>query len=214
MSMTGPEFLAYVLRTFKRTDKNTEVYEAITDAVKEIRRRHYWSDDQIEAYTNSGISALGDYKVGLPSDMAGFIGRVRCIDGTNGWILDKLSKDEFDATYPDAVVTANYGVPEHFCIFRDHLYIGPVPDKTSYQYEINYLEDDQVTITAATTSVPFSAKNPDILKYKTLALTFQTLGAYEHAAFWDTKAERELALVIDREKDKDGAPEQARYFDT
>ena len=47
--MTGAEFYAYVLRLgFKRTDKETEFFEACTDAVEEMRRRFGFSADGTE----------------------------------------------------------------------------------------------------------------------------------------------------------------------
>ena len=35
--MLGSDFAAYLKRTFKRTDKDTEIYEAMTDVVMELK---------------------------------------------------------------------------------------------------------------------------------------------------------------------------------
>jgi len=37
--MSGTEFYDYVLRTFKRTDKSQEVYDAITDTIMDMAER-------------------------------------------------------------------------------------------------------------------------------------------------------------------------------
>lgn len=37
--MTGSELYDYIVRTFKRTDKETEIYEAITDTILDLQVR-------------------------------------------------------------------------------------------------------------------------------------------------------------------------------
>lgn len=64
--MTGSDFHDYVVRTFKRTDKTTEVYDAITDTIVDMCERMDFEDTKVEAYTTAGITTLGDYKIDLP----------------------------------------------------------------------------------------------------------------------------------------------------
>lgn len=61
--MTGAEFHDYVVRTFKRTDKSDEIYDAITDTVIDMCERMDFEDTKVEAYTAGGITAMGDYKL-------------------------------------------------------------------------------------------------------------------------------------------------------
>ena len=42
--MTGLEMYNYVLQTFKRTDKSTAIYQAITDTIMDIKIR-FLSED-------------------------------------------------------------------------------------------------------------------------------------------------------------------------
>ena len=79
MSQTGAEMLAYVKRKFKRPDKDTEIYEAATDTIADMRLQILSEDYKEEAYI-SGISSLGDYRIALPSDFGHIIGDVTVTD--------------------------------------------------------------------------------------------------------------------------------------
>ena len=90
--MTGSEFHDYVLRTFKRTDKTAEIYDAITDTILDMCERAGFEDTKVEAYTTGGITTLGDYKIDLPSDVGRLIGDVRWSDQDNPRTMTRLSK--------------------------------------------------------------------------------------------------------------------------
>src|SRR3990167_7755775 len=48
-AMTGSDFYSYLLRRgFKRTDKSAEAFEAITDAIQEMRRRFMFDEAETE----------------------------------------------------------------------------------------------------------------------------------------------------------------------
>ena len=57
--MTGSDFLTYVKRKFPRSDKDTELYEAMTDIVSDIKYAVKTEDAKEEAYVAS-ISTIGD----------------------------------------------------------------------------------------------------------------------------------------------------------
>jgi hypothetical protein len=85
--MSGTEFYNYVLRTFKRTDKSQEVYDAITDTIMDMAERFGFEDAKVEAYTAAGITSLGDYKLDLPPNFGRLIGDVRFSDGDTSWTI-------------------------------------------------------------------------------------------------------------------------------
>jgi len=187
--MTGTEFLAYVKRVFKRTDKDTEIYEAVTDTIADMRLQLKSEDYKEEAYI-AGIVTLGEYKIALPSDFKHIAGDITIVDNAGGDFrtLTKISKQTYDEKYGDRLYTAigdvNTGYPTEYCIYAEQIYIGPVPDATTYKYYINYTTEDYVEISGSTTSVPFTDRYRAIVRAGTLSEMYQGLEAFEEANYW------------------------------
>ncbi len=60
--MSGANFLTYLKRAFKRDDKDTELYEAITDIVMQIKVLYHFEEYKEEGYV-AGVTVAGDYKM-------------------------------------------------------------------------------------------------------------------------------------------------------
>lgn len=186
--MTGAELLAYVKRTFKRTDKDTEIYEAMTDVIADVRLRINSEEYKEEAY-NDSISALGEYRIELPSDFGHIIGDVTLIDDASNEnrILRKISKQSYDELYGERLYdntdNIDTGVPRHFCIYSKQLYVGAVPDKTTYKYFLNYTTEDFAEITSTTSNVPFSERYRRMLRRGVLAELYEGLDQAEEAEY-------------------------------
>ncbi len=192
--MTGAEFLAYVKRKFMRTDKDTEIYEATTDVIQDIRDRFISEIYTEEAY--STIDTLGNYKIAFPSDMGHFIGEISLTetDGDQSYQpLRKISKLEYDGLYKSRLLTAvgnrNSSVPKHFCISGQQIFVGPVPDKITYRYQMNYSTEDIATIVAGTDPVPFTEQdgNRNTLRQGVLAELHDGMENYTEAGYWTVK---------------------------
>jgi hypothetical protein len=161
-AMTGSDFYAYLLRKgFKRTDKSTEAYEAITDAIQEMRMRFGFDEAQTDATTTDTISTLGDYKLTNESDM-GMLHGVIVQDGADASQLLKISKARYDELYPYQAVSTHKGYPSHYCVYAGQIYIGPIPDSVDYTYRLNYSKRAGA-ITSSTSGVPFTDLYRDIL---------------------------------------------------
>lgn len=199
--MTGSEFYDYVVRTFKRTDKSAEVYDAITDTVSDMCERMEFEDTKVEAYTVSGISALGDYKIDLPSNFGRLIGDVRWSDQDNSRTLTPLSKQEFNEKFgdPDGDDPMD-GEPTHYCVFGNQILLGPVPDDTTYEYQIDYSTFPVDVVTSSTTEVLFTDKARECVKFGTLARAFEVVESFDLADRYRVRYENELAQFVDREK--------------
>lgn len=198
--MTGSEFYAYVLREFKRTDKSTEVYEAITEALIAIRLRFAFDDFKTEAYTSDGIDSIGDYRLDLPSDFGHIISVRITEDGNLHDPLIKRSKAQFDELYPhpnDPDVDTS--VPIHYCIYNGQVLLGPVPDNTDYIYEISYSTEAAEEISSSTTEVDFTDKYRFLLRAKTLEILYEVLGNDNAAIRWKAIYEEKLARIIEQE---------------
>lgn len=180
-AMSGSDWADYVRRCgFKRTDKDTELYEATTDAIQEMRRRFMFDEAEAEATTTDTISVLGDFKLDYESDFGLILGIVLEDDDT-GTPLNKISKDKFDQLYSSINVESDRGYPEHYCLYAGSIYIGPIPDSTSYSYRISYSKRAG-TVTSATTGVPFTNYYRDILADNVQARLYKGLDEPQKAA--------------------------------
>ena len=200
--MTGSEFYDYVVRTFKRTDKSTEIYDAITDTVFDMCERMEFEDTKVEAYTAGGISALGDYKLELPSDFGRLIGDVRWSDQGNSRTLARLSKQEFNEKFGDLDGDDPIdGEPTHYCVFGNQVLLGPVPDDTTYEYQLDYSTFPADEITSATTEVIFTDKARECVKFGTLARLYESLEEWVLVEQYRPKYEQKLSQFVAREKE-------------
>jgi len=202
-SMSGSDFRDYILRLgLIRTDKDTEVYEAISDATQILRREFGWDEAKTEITTTDTIVSLGDFKVSVESDL-GIIRGVVLEDGTNTSPLVQKTKLEFDQIYPDINVTANRGYPRHFTVYGGNIYFGPIPDQTSYVYRVTYTKDGE-TITSGTASVPFTDYYRDLLADLTLHRVYFGLGETQLSSDHFSRYLLELENAKRREKQNSG----------
>lgn len=197
-SMSGSDFRDYVLRGgFKRTDKDTELYEAVTDTIQEMRRRFGFSEAQAETTTTDTISVAGDFSISIESDLGLLIGVV-VEDGDDGFNLIGVSKAEFDRLYPEINVTSDTGFPKHYTVFADSIKIGPIPDSTSYSYRVSY-SARAGTVTSSTTAVPFTGLYREILRMGTLARLWEVMDSFDRAQYFDQKFEEAFTQATRRE---------------
>lgn len=198
-AMTGSDFYDYVLRRgFKRTDKSTEVYEAVTDAIQELRRRFAFDEAETEATSTDTISTLGDFRLTQETTMGLLLG-VILQDGTNAAPLDKVTKARFDELYPDAHVTSDRGYPKHYCVFAGSIYLGPIPDSVAYTYRLSWSRRAG-TVTSSTTGVPFTDLYRDVLADLVLARLYKDLEEWDKADRFRGDFENGFALAQRRER--------------
>ena len=210
--MTGAEFYAYILRVFKRTDKETEVYEAITDVIMEMKLLYAFEDFKVEDYSQ-GIGTLGDYKIQLPTNFQHIIGKVRCYDD-NGIerVFTKRTKETFDRLYPNPnSADANRSVPRDFCIFGGMLLVGDVPDSLDYYYEFSCSTEEGTAIVTGTTEVPFTDRYRKTLRQLVLGELYANLGYDEEAAKWKGLGGQGLVAITASEDFNIDATESVDY---
>lgn len=197
-AMTGSDFRDYVLRRgFKRADKDSEIYEATTDVIQEMRRRFMFDEAEVEMETTDQISTLGDFKLDLEDDSGLLLGIV-LEDSDIGTPLIQKTKKQFDALYPSINVESDSGYPKHFCVFAGQIYIGPIPDSTDYNYRKSYSRRAG-TITSATAGVPFTDLYRDVLSDGVLARLYKDLEEYDKAGIYEGSFEKGLLMATRRE---------------
>jgi hypothetical protein len=202
-SLSGTDWYAYVLRGgFKRTDKETEVYEETTDAVQEMRRRFMFDEAKAETITTDTISILGDYRLALESDFGLLLG-VTVEDGGDATPLIQLTKHEFNQKYPDINVTADRGYPLDFCVYGGAIQIGPIPDRVIFSYRVAYSTRGGI-ITSATTGVPFTSTYRDILRDNVLGRLYMLMDDFEKASIYKQSFENGFIYASRKERTNSG----------
>lgn len=174
-SMSGSEFREYCRGTggFTRTDKETQFYECVTDAIQQLRRDFNFDEAEVDATSTDTIATLGDYKLAIETDL-GLLNGILLLDDDTGTPLNKKSKDEFDRLYPSISVETDRGYPQDFCIYAGSIYIGPIPDRVAYTYRLTYSRRAG-TIVSTTSGVPFTNVYRELLKDLTLAKLYNGL---------------------------------------
>ena len=206
--MTGANWILYVKRKFLRTDKDTEIYEATTDVISDMNVRFKAEDYKEESYV-AGIDTVGEYQIALPSDFGHLIGTISLTDTASDDQYDnlnKISKQLYDAKYTDRLLTStgnmNLSTPRDFCIYAGQIYVGPVPDLTTYVYQMNYSTENTAEITAITDPVRFTSelRQRNILRNGVLFELHDGLGNYEEAAYYKSLYLADLQAIIDMER--------------
>lgn len=207
-TLTGPQMRDYIVHGgLVRDDFDTEVYEALTDTIMELDQIFDSFDErEVETASTDTIAVLGDYKINTEVDHGNLLG-VRLLDGTKfGRRLTQVSKTTFDLLIPNPSNTAYRNYPEYFCRFAGQIQIGPIPDKTTYVYELAYSKRLAAPITAATSEVPYSAQYREVLKDGTLWRVFDNLKIYDVADRFGLKFTAGKARITKHEsKEQDGA---------
>lgn len=202
-AMTGSDWRNYVLRQgFKRTDKDTELYEATTDAIQEMRREFMFDEAEAEVITTESITTLGEFKIGLETDFGLLLGVV-LEDTDDGTPLIHVSKSDYDDMYASVNVESDKGYPRHFTIYAGQIYIGPIPDKIEYVYRLSYSRRAG-TVSSTTTGVPFTDVYRDILFYNVMARLNGMLEEFDKSNYFRGQYENSLINGMRRERINSG----------
>lgn len=196
-AMDGSDFYDYIIRALKRTDKETEVFDAVKDTIDEIRLRLIFPEDETDGDTTDTITVLGDYRLALEGDFGHLISAVVLIDGNFGYTLEQITKGEYDRRYTGLGTSASArGRPRAFCLFDGNILVGPVPDKTTYVYKLAYSADDLASYDSDSVSIPFTDKYRELLRWGVLAKVFSDiLKNDDQAAKFGTLFESKLKMI-------------------
>jgi len=198
--MTGAELLSYVVATFRRTDKDTLIYQCTTDTIKAMSALFPFNDMKVEAYCSTGIAGGTDYRLELPEDFEHIISDLRLINGDDSKVLERLTKAQFDEKYPNLnYASSTTAEPDHYCIWGYQILIAPLPDSTDYTYELSYSRKITEDIDADTTYVPFTTSDRETVLYGVLYRLYTRLEEDEQAQKWKTLHDMGVAAMIKRD---------------
>ena len=210
--MTGAQLYTYCMGILKRTDKETDFYQAATDVVMDMRLRFH-AEDFKTISSELTISTLGDYSTEFPSDLGHLIGDPILRDSASDQEYNppkKISIEKYNELYGDRynsnVGNRTTGTPIHYCKFGNLLLVGPAVDKTTYKFRVTYTTEDAAAITSATSIVPFSERYRKTVRYGIMREMMVVLENFEEASNWATLYEQDLLKIIanDTANAKDG----------
>ncbi|MDE2106096.1 MAG: hypothetical protein KGL39_53230 [Patescibacteria group bacterium] len=197
-SMSGSDFYDYILgKGFVRTDKSTQVYEAITDAIQIMRRRFSFDEAEVDKVTTVTIGSLGEYTIPVESDL-GLVQSLILLDSSYGIPLRKVSKQTYDGMYPGVSIQQWKGFPKYYCIYAGLIYIGPIPDRTNLSYRVCY-SSRAGAITSSSSGVPFTNLYRDVLCSLVLKLLYEGLEEFDKAQYHQQQFEEEFQHAVERE---------------
>jgi len=173
---------------FKRTDKDSQINQAINDTLREmgaaVAPRTTWNQEWVPT-----VVGREDYKV--PSTLLRIMHPIRLQDSTEGnnstssYPLQHIPKVEYDRlepfpNTPNAKTTAR---PRFYTIWENCILITPLPDSADYRLEIN--SGNEITILNADVDEPFlSDQWLETIKAGALARLYNGLQQYEEARIW------------------------------
>ena len=191
--MTRLQFLTYVISVFKRTDKNTEIYQALNDTIKDIAAREPFEDYSFQSWVPT-VAAQEDYL--LPTNLLHLSHPIRCLEGSatndSGKDLTLLTKEEYDVIEPNPNRTdPQTGEPWAYAIWSNAILLTDLPDDSGWILEINWGKRP-ADLDADSDQSSFNTAWDEILQWGTLWRVFAGIGLYEEAAYWEHKYEDPL----------------------
>jgi len=201
--MTVVNFLAYVKRVLKRTDKDVEILEAENETLSDIASRHDFEAYMFQSWVPCVVKQE-DYP--LPTDLLHLQHPIRLLEGTGtndkGWNLKWLTKAEYDAKEPNPHRTSpSDSEPSCYTVYSDSILLYPIPDSTDYLIEINWGKVP-TTLSGDSDTSSFKAVWDEVVKHGTLFRMFASLELYQEAEYWRALYEQGIAKMIDRDMDK------------
>lgn len=202
--MTRLNFLAYVKRIFKRTDKDTEIYEALNETIKDIGTRGPFPGYAFTSYTPCVVEQE-DYP--LPTDLLHISHPIKLLDGSatgdSGAPLEFISKAEYDIREPNPNRTSPAtGKPTAYTIYSNQIMLTPIPDSTDYLIEIDWGKIPP-SLSADSDTAAFQEVGDEVIKWGTLWRLFAGVGLYEDADYWRNLYEGGVERMKDIARDKE-----------
>lgn len=204
--MTRLQFLSYIKRQFKRTDKNTEIYEALNETIKDIASRYSFDVYSFQSWIPC-IVEQNDYR--LPTNLLQISHPIKLLDGSStgdsGKRLSYITKEEYDVIEPNPNRTSpDTGKPSMYTIYGGSILLTSIPDSTDYLVEINWGKIP-TSLDVDSDTANFSSMWDELLKWGSLARLYAGIGL-EGEGGWGNRYEAQIKNMISHTKDRH--PEQ------
>ncbi|MCH7604871.1 hypothetical protein IID24_02705 [Patescibacteria group bacterium] len=206
------DFLAYVKRTFKRTDKNDEIYEFLDETTDELSTIFPF-DIQKERWTVSLVTNQYDYT--LPDNFGLVCGGVVFIDSAgSSKKLHKLSKEEFDRAYPD-IEASDFAKddPEDYVIYGNQILIAPYLSTISSEVLEISASEIQTRLSADNSTTDFNQWWEAVIKHGVLEKLYHSLEFWEASNQHKAKYGEGISRMAEADKANTIGLEQVEYTD-
>ena len=185
MAITRVNFLAYVKRTFKRTDKDTELYEFLDETIKDIATRHSFQVLQYQSYVPI-VAEQEDYP--LPTDLMHLHHPIRILEGltTNddGWALERLTKDSYDYYEPNPNrANPQTGETWGYCIYNNEILLTNIPGtaQSGHLIEINWSKQPTLPTADGDNAHPYGNPWDETVKWGVLGRAYESMEMYQES---------------------------------
>lgn len=188
--MTLSNFLTYVKRDFKRTDKNTEITQAYNDMIYWVAALMPHGNYKFQSYI-AVVAGQEDYP--LPTNLMHLIHPVKFLEGSSsndaGFPLVRKTKEEYDVLYPNPNRTSptDKGTPGVYAVFSRSILIGPLPDAAVVTrgglLEINWGKLP-TTLSADSDTASLGSEWDEVLKQGTLERVYAGMGMLQESTYW------------------------------
>jgi hypothetical protein len=191
----------YIKRDFKRTDKDTEIVQAINDAIIWISTKMPHGNYKYQSWINT-VDEREDYA--LPTNLIHLIHPVKFLEGSatndSGYPLEKVTKEEYDLRYPNPNRTSptDTGKPYCYTIFSRSILVGPIPDSANYILEISWSKR-AVSLSDDADTPDLGAEWGEVIKQAAIERLYAGMGMIEEAQYWAS-----LYRTLDRDQDPVG----------
>lgn len=188
MNLTN--FKTYVKYDLKRTDKDTEIVQALNDMILFVAAKLPMGAYKYQSYI-ALVAGQEDYP--LPSTLMHVLHPVKYLEGSatsdSGWPLERISKQEYDERFinPNRTSPDDTGEAGFYCIFGGCILIGPIPESGTN----DLLEMDWTT---RPTDLSADADTPalgdewrEVLKCGVLARVNAGIELFQEAAYWESQ---------------------------
>lgn len=183
---TFEELQAKVLRAFKRTDKQTELEEAINEAYLEMVACIDPRKQKDQIYKTL-VAGREEYPI--PDTILRINHPIRLIEGTTNNAstshpLVFLTKEEYDRNEPNPnAVTIVGGRPWGYCIWKNSILLTDIPDSVSRKIEIN-IGGEATKMSALSDATIFTPTWDETIKAGALARLYAGIERTDLAGEW------------------------------
>ena len=183
--MTLSSFKTYLKRDFKRTDKDTEIVQAINDMIVWVSLQMPAGNYKYQSWINTVIRQE-DYPI--PTTAIHLIHPVRLLLGSNsadsGYVLTHVSKQEYDQLEPNPNRTnPTTGRPYAYTVYSRSILLTSIPDSAAYLLEINWSRRP-TSLSADTDTPTLGSEWDETLKAGSLERLYAGLGLLQEASYW------------------------------
>lgn len=205
------DFLTYVRRDFKRTDKDQEITDAYNAMIIWVASIIPHGNYKYQSYLTT---VVGQEDYPLPSNLMHLIHPIRLLLGSgssdSGFQLEHLTKEEYDRRQSNPNRSSpSTGRPGIYCIYSRSILLDSIPDLATYILEINWSKRP-TTLSADSDTPALGSEWDEVLKWGVLERSYAGLGMLQEANYWASlyrdQAGNPIGLckrLVDAEKDRE-----------